>query len=153
MMKRRKTSIWKPETIAIGLFVLCFFVWAIVKIGVVTKVSEWLAPDQEEEVIVTPIDSLQSQLDELRPIYVTIDNLNMRTEPTLKSSVLKKLPLHERVYYTGIQSDSTMRINIGRIIADEPWVKVIHEDGTEGWIYGAGVHFYKTENLNSIGSN
>jgi len=152
MVKRKKKNAWKPETIAIGVFVLCFFIWAIAKIGVVSKVGEWFEKD-EEPLEVVAIDSLQSQLDELRPIYVTINDLNLRTEPTLKSSVLKKLPLHERVYYTGIMSDSTMRINIGRIIANEPWVKVIQEDGTEGWLYGAGVHFYKTENPNAIGRN
>gem|GEM_PF-2891395 len=113
-------------------------------------VGNWFADDEPEEQIVTAVDSLQSKLDELRPIYVTIDNLNMRTEPTLKSSVLKKLPLHERVFFTGVMSDSTMRINIGRVIADEPWVKIIHEDGTEGWLYGAGVHFYRTSNPNAI---
>lgn len=152
MSKRKRNKSWKPETIAIGAFVLCFFIWAIMKIGLVSKVSGWFAKE-EPQIEVPAVNSLQSQLDELRPIYVTIDKLNLRTGPTLKSSVLKKLPLHERVYYTGIQTDTTMRINIGRIIANEPWVKVILEDGEEGWLYGAGVHFYKTENPNSVGSN
>jgi len=149
MIKRKKKNKWRPEVIAIGLFVLTFFIWAIVKIGLVKKVSSWFEAEKEPVIEVVAPDPLQSQLDELRPIYVTIDNLNMRTEPSLKSSVLKKLPLNERVYFTGIVSDSTMKINIGRIISDEPWVKIIHEDGTEGWIYGAGVHFYKTQNLNA----
>lgn len=152
MNKRKKKGTWKVETIAIGLFVLCFFIWAITKVGLVSKVNEWFDDDEPlMETIV--VDSLQSQLDELRPIYVTIDDLNMRTEPTLKSSVLKKLPLHERVYYTGVKTDTTSRINIGTVMADEPWVKVIHEDGTEGWLYGAGVHFYKTQNPNARSRN
>ena len=152
MSKRKKNKSWKPENIAIGVLVLCFFIWAITKIELVSKVNGWFAKD-EPQIEAVAVDSLQTQLDELRPIYVTIENLNLRTEPSLKSSVLKKLPLHERVYYTGVKTDTTMRINIGRVIADEPWVKVILEDGEVGWLYGAGVHFYKTENPNSIGSN
>lgn len=153
MARRNKRKFWKPEIIVITIFVICFFVWAVAKIGLGEKISGWFADDEPPEQITTTADSLQNQLDELRPIYVTIDELNMRTEPTLKSSVLKKLPLHERVYFTGMMSDSTMRINIGRIIADEPWVKVIHEDGTEGWLYGAGVHFYRTRNPNAAAAN
>jgi len=150
MARRNKRKFWKPEIIVITILVICFFIWAVTKMGLGTMVGNWFADDEPEEQIVTAVDSLQSKLDELRPIYVTIDNLNMRTEPTLKSSVLKKLPLHERVFFTGVMSDSTMRINIGRVIADEPWVKIIHEDGTEGWLYGAGVHFYRTSNPNAI---
>jgi len=150
MAKRNRRKFWKPEIIIITVFVICFFIWAIAKLGLGTMMSDWFADDSTEDQIVATVDTLQTKLDELRPIYVTIDNLNMRTEPTLKSSVLKKLPLHERVYFTGIMSDSTMRINIGRVIADEPWVKIIHEDGTEGWLYGAGVQFYRTSNPNAI---
>ena len=149
-MKRKRRKSWRPETIIIGVLVLCFSIWAILKIGLVSKVGSWFADEEPIQEVVAPLDTLQSRLDELRPIYVTIDNLNMRTEPTLKSSVLKKLPLHERVYFTGVLSDSTMQINIGNVTANEPWVKIIHEDGTEGWLYGAGVHFYKTENPNAI---
>jgi len=41
-------------------------------------------------------------------------------------------------------SDSTDIISLGEgIIANEPWVKVRHYKGNEGWVYGAGVHYYK----------
>lgn len=149
MARRNKKKFWKPERIAIAVFVFCFFLWAMNKLELGAKVGAWWDKDDPDEVIEVAVDTLKSRLDELRPIYVTIDDLNMRTEPTLKSSVLKKLPLHERVYFTGVMTDSTMRINIGRLVADEPWVEVIHEDGTQGWLYGAGVHFYRTVNLNA----
>ena len=151
-MKRKKRNFFKLETIIIGALVVAFFIWALTKIRIGERMSNFFADETPVEEVVV-IDSFQLKLDELRPIYVTIDNLNMRTEPSLKSSVIKKLPLHERVYFTGIVSDSTMRINIGNVLADEPWVKVIHEDGTEGWLYGAGVHFYKSTNPNSVGIN
>lgn len=151
MAKRRKSSFFKLETIVIGVLVLVFFIWAMGKFKIHERISEWLKPEvTEEEVIASAADSLQNRLDELRPLYISIDNLKMRTEPTLKSSVIRRLPLHERVYYTGVMTDSTMRINIGRIIADEPWFKVLDEGGVEGWLFGAGVHFYKTENPNVL---
>ena len=31
----------------------------------------------------------------------------------------------------------------GYEIADEPWVKVQHKRGRIGWVYGAGVNYYK----------
>lgn len=151
MAKRRKSSFFRLETIVITVLVLAFFIWALGKFDMFSKISDWFTPDvTEEEVMAAELDSLQNRLDELRPIYITIDNLKMRTEPTLKSSVIKKLPLYERVYFTGVLTDTTTRINIGRIHTDEPWVKVLDEEGTEGWLYGAGVHFYKTENPNAL---
>lgn len=151
MAKRRKSSFFRLETIVITVLVLAFFIWALGKFDMFSKISDWFTPDvTEEEVMAAELDSLQNRLDELRPIYITIDNLKMRTEPTLKSSVIKKLPLYERVYFTGALTDTTTRINIGRIHTDEPWVQVLDEEGTEGWLYGAGVHFYKTENPNAL---
>ncbi|MBT8218803.1 MAG: SH3 domain-containing protein [Bacteroidia bacterium] len=151
MSKRRKSSFFRIEYLIIGIFVLSFFIWAMIKADIGTRVKSWLSSSKSdtEQITAAPVDSLTMRLQELRPIYVIIDNLNMRSAPDLKSTILKKLPLHERIYFTGVTTDSTSQINIGRIIADEPWVKVIHEDGTEGCLYGAGVHFNKTRNPNA----
>ena len=146
---RRKKKGLRLETILIGALVIAFFIWALFKISIGEKIAQWMADDEPEEVVM-PVDSLTMRLEELRPIYVTIDNLNLRTDPTLKSSVLKRLPLHERVYFTGVISDSTTQVNIGRVTTNEPWIKVILEDGSEGWLYGAGVQFYKTTNPNAF---
>ncbi len=77
------------------------------------------------------------------PLYVTIDGLKMRTGPTRDSSVILKLKLFEQVNYMGEFTDSTEQINLGYEIADEPWFKVQHRRGKVGWVYGAGVNFYK----------
>lgn len=79
----------------------------------------------------------------LAPLYVTIDGLNMRTGPTRDSSIVLKLKLFEQVNYMGEFTDSTEQINLGYEIADEPWFKVQHKRGKIGWVYGAGVNFYK----------
>ncbi len=77
------------------------------------------------------------------PLYVTIDGLNMRATPELNGTIILKLPLNEKVWFMNEVTDTTQQINLGKIVADEPWVKVKHSKGKTGWVYGAGVHYYK----------
>lgn len=153
-MTKRKPSVVKIEYVIISIFVLSFFIWAMAKINIGDKLKSWFSSSDPEieNVILSPADSLRNKMEELRPIYVSVDNLKLRAEPTLQGKILKTLPLNERVFFTGVVTDSTSRINIGRITADEPWVKVMHEDGTEGWLYGAGVQFYRIKNSNKSGN-
>lgn len=76
-------------------------------------------------------------------LYVTIDGLNMRTGPHLDSTILYKLPLFEEVWFLNEVTDSTQRISLGTEMADEPWVKIKHKKGRVGWVYGAGVNYYR----------
>lgn len=82
----------------------------------------------------------------LSRLYVTIDNLNMRSEPSLSGSTVEQLPLYATVYFMNEVTDSTQEINLGRSVANEPWVKVKSTSGKVGWVYGAGVHYYKMKN-------
>ncbi|MEM0992688.1 MAG: SH3 domain-containing protein [Bacteroidota bacterium] len=76
-------------------------------------------------------------------LYVTIDGINMRKDPNIVSRILKKLSLFEEVYYENETTSKKKEINWGDgIITNEPWVKIKTQDGTLGWVYGAGVHFY-----------
>lgn len=77
------------------------------------------------------------------PLYITIDGLKMRTGPSLDSTVILKLDLFDQVNFMGEVTDSTEQINLGYEVADEPWVKVQHKRGKIGWVYGAGVNYYK----------
>ncbi|GJM32323.1 MAG: hypothetical protein DHS20C18_13240 [Saprospiraceae bacterium] len=77
------------------------------------------------------------------PLYVTIDGMNMREEPTLKGKVVGRLVLYEEVTFLNEVTDSTQEIKLGDITANEPWVKVKNQKGKVGWIYGAGVSYYK----------
>lgn len=90
----------------------------------------------------TPPPPVVSQ-SKFSPLFVTIDGLKMRTGPTRDSSVILKLKLFEQVNFLGEFTDSTEQINLGYEIADEPWFKVQHKRGKVGWVYGAGVNFYK----------
>ena len=73
---------------------------------------------------------------------MTIEGLNLRRAPNLSASIIEKLSLHEEVLFLNEITDSTEQINLGEEVANEPWVKVNYQ-GKEGWVYGAGVHFYR----------
>ena len=76
-------------------------------------------------------------------LYITINNLKLRRGPHLDSTVLAALPLHETVFFLDEVTEFTQQISLGYEIADEPWVKVRTKKGLDGWVYGAGVHYYK----------
>lgn len=76
-------------------------------------------------------------------LYITIDKLKLRKEPRLNGEVLLEFSLFDEVTFLNDVTDTTTKISLGYEIADEPWVKVRHAKGQEGWVYGAGVHYYR----------
>ena len=76
-------------------------------------------------------------------LYVTIDELNLRTGPSLDSAIISKLALYEEVYFLNEITPFTQEISLGTEMANEPWVKIKSQGGPEGWVYGAGVFYYK----------
>ena len=76
-------------------------------------------------------------------LYVTIDGLKLRKEPSLKSGVVAKLELYEPVYFLNQKTEKTEEINLGYEKVTDHWVKVRTKAGKEGWVFGAGVHYYK----------
>ena len=76
-------------------------------------------------------------------LYVTIDGLKLRKEPGLKADLVAKLELYEPVYYLGEKTDYTQEINLGYDTVTDYWVKVKTKSGKVGWVFGAGVHYYK----------
>lgn len=77
------------------------------------------------------------------PLYVTIDNLAMRKGPGLNFEIVDRLPLYTEVNFLNEVSDSIHTIKLGNITPSEPWVKIRNLKGREGWVFGAGVDFYK----------
>jgi len=97
---------------------------------------------------ITSTDRLTTtQVIRVTPLFVTIDGLNLRRGPSLDSAIIMKLPLNEQVGFMNEVTDSTSQISLGNEIADEPWVKVRHKGGRVGWVYGAGVHYYKRKKI------
>ena len=93
-----------------------------------------------------------SQQPRYSKLYITIDGLKMRTGPSLDSAVVSQLKLFEQVDFLNEFTDSTYQINLGYEMADEPWFKIQHR-GKAGWVYGAGVNFYKKKREGAFSGN
>ncbi len=79
----------------------------------------------------------------LSKLFVTINGLKVRKAPNLKSEVVARLQLDEQVYFLNKKSEKPEEINLGYEKATDYWVKIRTKSGKEGWVFGAGVHYYK----------
>jgi hypothetical protein len=78
-------------------------------------------------------------------LWVTIEGLNVREQPNIKAKSYGKLKLYDRVTFLGEVTNKKEKLSLGSEEADEPWVKIKTKRGTIGWVYGAGVSYYKTK--------
>mgnify|MGYP001135824765 CR=1 FL=1 len=76
-------------------------------------------------------------------LFVTIDGLKLRKQPGLKGEVVATLELYEEVYFLNKKSEKTEEISLGLEKVTDHWVKIRTKSGKEGWVFGAGVHYYK----------
>lgn len=76
-------------------------------------------------------------------LFVTIDGLKLRKTPSLKGDVITTLELYEAVTFLGKKSEKQEEISLGYEKVTDYWVKVRSKSGKEGWVFGAGVHYYK----------
>lgn len=76
-------------------------------------------------------------------LFVTIDGLKVRKEPGLKSETVAKLALYEPVTFLNKKTEWTQEISLGYEKVTDHWVKIKTRSGKEGWVFGAGVHYYK----------
>lgn len=78
------------------------------------------------------------------PLYVLIAGLNVRTTPNLKGRSLGKLHLNDIVYFMNEKSDDVTTVHLADgTEVSAPWFKIKTKRGTEGWVHGSGVDFYK----------
>ena len=151
----------KVELIIIGLFICFFLVWSVSKCNATrAKYAALEDPQQEEtaDTVVTPAVNTPTSLEEgsraadeiprtirerYTPLYVTLDNLKVRADHNLNGKVLTELKLYDEVTFLNEVTNFEQEISLGFELAKEPWVKVKTERGYVGWVYGAGVHYYK----------
>lgn len=108
--------------------------------SVVTPTKPAVIPSPQPAKPTTPPTKPTEKL-----LYVTIDGLNVRAEPSLKAKSFGKLKLHDQVAFLDKVTEDTQKLSLGTEEANEPWVKIRTKRGTIGWVYGAGVSFYKTK--------
>jgi Bacterial SH3 domain len=80
-------------------------------------------------------------------IYVLIDGLNIRVKPELKAKSRGRLRKFDKVFYLDevTEFSTPVRLITGETV-DKPWFKIRTRKGTEGWVHGSGVDFYKRKN-------
>jgi Bacterial SH3 domain len=76
-------------------------------------------------------------------LYVSIQGLKVRQTPKLNAQIVESLNLYDEVLFLGEVTDSTQTINLGKETVSEPWVKIQTPRGRAGWVFGAGVHYYR----------
>lgn len=158
--KKPVTFLPKLEVIIIGVFFLSFSLWAISKCSNTRNKYEQMAIEAQKEdsllnILNTPPPAPKEKEPEkqetttiqekITPLYVILENLNVRDKPSLKGKIVARLKLFDEVAYLNEVTDFKEEVELGNIITNEPWVKVRTNDGTEGWVYGAGVKYYKTK--------
>lgn len=78
--------------------------------------------------------------------YTTVDQLKLRQSPSSKSDVIKSLPLDTKVQVI----EDTFKAERLSPSVNGNWVKVILEDGKEGFLYGFYLRFENEPNLKLI---
>ena len=77
-------------------------------------------------------------------LYVTIENLNLRTQPNVSGKLLGRLKLYEPVTFLSEVTETTQQVTLANgEVTNEPWIKIRTHKGVTGWVYGAGISFYK----------
>lgn len=76
-------------------------------------------------------------------LYVAIDGLKVRKEPGLKGETVEQLKLYDQVTFLNQKTEWKQEINLGKETVNDHWVKIRTAAGKTGWVFGAGVHYYK----------
>lgn len=106
---------------------------ALLRAATTPAIGDSVVRSYGERIIREPITKL----------YVTFEGLNVRSGPGLKYRKVDRLALYEEVEFLNEVTDSAYTINLGQVEPTEPWVKIKTPEGKEGWVFGAGVDYYK----------
>ena len=167
-MSEKKGSILPSlELIIIGVFFVGFAFWAINKCSdtqskYVNRAERERLRDLEDS-LGRKIEAIKSDTPKTSPVaspavstapalsrlYVCLENLKVRKSPSTGAEILETLPLYEEVYFLNEVSDSTTTVNLGKQTVTEPWIKVQTRKGRAGWVFGAGVHYYRRKHPGS----
>lgn len=158
----------KLELLVITVFIILFSSWAVSKCSVKKQeLRDKLAAEASEDRARDSIE-LAAQMAKQAPkkenpptttstattetttedkgtiLFVVTEELNLRTEPNIKSTLIAKLSLHDELIFLNEVTDFKNEFAIEGKTYNEPWIKVKNNKGQTGWVYGAGVHYFKT---------
>lgn len=164
MSTGRKNS--RLELLVIGVFFILFCFWALSRCN--NKRAEMrrqmeaeaqeelrqdsldraaamarMLPPKDTTPAVSTASAPQVIREQVTPLYVVLDELNMRGEPKLDGRLVSRLKLYDELVYLNEVTEFKQEINLGGVTYNEPWIKVKNKRGQVGWVYGAGVHYYR----------
>lgn len=161
MAEGKKPTLVKLELIVFGVILLVFMIWVSRKCSRAQmdyEASARLAEETADDTVYAPSPAPEqpaapaagTAATARRPtsastsvLYVCIEGLKMRSGPGLRHELIDQFPLYTELSFLGEVSSRVDTISLGKIMAAEPWVKVRSPKGREGWVYGAGVSYYK----------
>ena len=105
-------------------------------------------PDSRDSTIqkkpspkITPIDGQPISL------VVTTRQAIIRVAPSIESAEIARRSKGDSLLFTNRISQFNTAIKLEGIAYNEPWLRVILEDNTMGWIYGACINFDATQQV------
>jgi hypothetical protein len=127
------------EMIAVALFFFAIFFFAMRGCG-----GKKVVNNPTSNPPLADSSQLVVKASNLRPLYIVIDSLKLRSRPQLDSSFIRYLAYDEIVYDMGEQTQymQTIRYSMDEV-RTEPWIKVRSKQDEIGWVFGAGVSFYR----------
>ena len=165
--KKKNTLLPRFELLLVGVFFTIVLIWGVSRCGSARQQyideNNLVEPKEEKPVFESPAakmdplpqkDSLEAPqtTDRVRtirerytPLYITVDGMNVRNQPKLNAGVVDRLKLFDEVIFLNEVTDFQQEINLGDTTTLAPWVKVKTSKGKVGWVYGAGVNYYKTK--------
>ena len=76
-------------------------------------------------------------------VFTITADVKIRAQPGLDGKVVGHVPKGTALSYLYVKTDKTQKITIEGQDYNEPWIKIRAPRGTEGWVYGGTVRFYK----------
>jgi hypothetical protein len=76
-------------------------------------------------------------------LFCNVEGLKVRKDPNVHSNVVATLKKHETVTFLNQKTEFTEELNLGDGKVTDHWVKIRTKGGQTGWVFGAGVHYYK----------
>lgn len=162
-MSKKPGMLPKLEFLLIAIFFLAFLLWAASKCSSTRRAYQIKADGEAMEKILEdslslanrsmlPDTSMQPrnlvpevEKERVTVLYATIDGVNVRSGPGLNHRIIERIKLYDEVIYLGEVTDFTQEVKLGEITTNEPWIKVRTRKKQDGWVYGAGLSYYKKQ--------
>ncbi|MFN4081113.1 MAG: SH3 domain-containing protein [Saprospiraceae bacterium] len=103
------------------------------------------APQPAPKAARPSLNEQAARTEGLTRLYVTLDNLNVRKTPTKNGALVTRLKLYDEVFFLNEKSPEKETVNLGAETVSDHWIKIRTANGKEGWVFGAGVHYFKTK--------